>query len=214
MELDSGDYASIALYAHPSCPHSHRTRFAIIEKQVVHRRVYVNDRRHPPEEFLAENPSGSLPTLVDHHLAIYDVNVIESYLNERFPYPPMLPVEPRERARVRMMIRHIEKEWYSRVDIISKSRSKKVAAAAREELRNDLIAHADLFKRKWFLSETEFMLVDCIVAPVLWRLPSLGIHLHAKRSASPIRGYMKRVFSRNSFRYSLSEEEIELFTEA
>lgn len=213
MDLKSGDYASITLYAHPFSLYSHRVRVVIAEKEVMHKKVYVSNTRHPPEELITVNPAGTLPTLVDRHLVISDVHAIEYYLDERFPYPPLLPVEPHNRARMRVMVRYIEKEWYGRADAILRSRSNKVVNTSRRELEEDIIAHAELFRYKWFFSDSEFLLLDCIVAPILWRLPSLGIHLEIRKASSPIRRYMKRLFVRSGFRYSLSEEEAELFDE-
>lgn len=214
MELSSGDYASITLYAHPSCPRNHRVRVVIAEKEVVHKKVLVRGSGHPPEELLAVNPAGNLPTLIDRHLVISDIGVIENYLDERFPYPPLLPVEPRDRAHLRIMIKYIEKEWYGRVNTLLKSRTGRIIHAARKELEEDILAHANLFKSKWFFSDKEFLLLDCVVAPILWRLASLKIHLQDKKTFLPIRRYMKRLFIRNGFRHSLSEEELELFDEA
>lgn len=211
MDLSSGDYASITLYTHPSYPHSHRVRVVIAEKEVVHKKVYVNNTRRLPEDLITLNPAGTLPTLVDRHLVISDVGAIEYYLDERFPYPPLLPVEPQDRAQLRIMVKYIEDEWYSRVYTLLKSRSSKVIRKVRKELEDDIMAHANLFKRKWFFSDSEFLLLDCIMAPILWRLPSLGIRLQNRRESSPVRRYMKRLFVRNGFRYSLSEEEVELF---
>ena len=213
MDINNDDYASITLYVHPSCPRSHRVRVVIAEKEVPHKKVYVSNRRRPPEELIAVNPSGALPTLVDRHLMISDVSVIESYLDERFPYPPLMPIEPPSRAQLREMAKYIDKEWYSRADSILRSRSDKVVGAARQELRDDILAHAGLFKNKWFFSDSDFCLLDCIVAPILWRLPSFGIPLRAEKLALNIRRYMKRLFVRDGFRYSLSEDEIGLFTD-
>ena len=210
VDLNSGDYSSVTLYTHPSCPHNHRIRFVITEKEVMHKKVYVGNPRRPPEELLAVNPAGVIPTLVDRHLVINHVDVIECYLDERFPYPPLLPIEPHDRARMRMMIRHVEREWYKRIDIMNKSRSRATVKKAHKELEEDILVHADLFKRRWFFSDHEFLLLDCVIAPVLWRLFSLGIRLGDKAASQPVRRYMKRLFLRKGFRYSLSEEEADM----
>lgn len=198
MTLYSGD---LDLY-------SHRVRIVLAEKDVTVDILSV-DPQHPPEDLVHLNPYNTLPTLVDRDLVLYQSNIIMEYLDERFPHPPLLPVYPVARAKSRLMMYRIEQDWYSLVYRIE-SGNKKDADAARKELQESLIKLAPVFSdATYFLSE-EFTLVDCCIAPLLWRLPKLGISLLPK--AKQVATYAKRMFKRNSFQASLSEAERELRT--
>jgi len=161
-----------------------------------------------PEDLLDLNPYHSLPTLVDRDLVLYDSRVIIEYLDERFPHPPLMPVDPVTRAQFRLALFRIERDWYSQAQQIEDAVDKRQATRARKILSESIVASADVFAiKKYFLSD-EFSLVDCSVAPILWRLPRYGIDLD--ESATPIHKYMEDVFSRPSFHESLTELEQEM----
>lgn len=161
-----------------------------------------------PEDLLDLNPYHSVPTLVDRDLVLYDSRVIIDYLDERFPHPPLMPVDPVSRAQFRLALFRIEKDWYTQAQQIEGTVDKRQAARARKILSESIIASTDVFAmKKYFLSD-DFSLVDCSIAPILWRLPVYGIDLGNQSQA--IETYMDTVFSRPSFQESLTELEQEM----
>jgi RNA polymerase-associated protein len=127
------------------------------------------DPLNMPEDLMELNPYGSLPTLVDRDLRLYESRIIMEYLDERFPHPPLLPVDPVSRSTSRLLMYRVDRDWYRLMDIIMEGR--KDAAKARKELRESLISTAPVFAAKPFFMSDEFTLVDCAIAPLLWRLP-------------------------------------------
>ncbi|WP_454256078.1 glutathione S-transferase N-terminal domain-containing protein [Pseudomonas sp. Marseille-Q8238] len=195
----------LACYSDPTDHYSHRVRLVLAEKGVSAEIIDVAPGRCPPN--LAEvNPYGSVPTLVDRDLALYESTVVMEYLDERYPHPPLLPVYPVARANSRLLIHRIQRDWCKLVDLILDPRSKEPARVqARKELRESLTGVSPLFADKpYFLSE-ELSLVDCCLLPILWRLPQLGIEL--PRPAKPLLDYMERQFAREGFKASLSAAE-------
>jgi RNA polymerase-associated protein len=168
------------------------------------------DSAHPPEELAELNPYNSLPTLVDRDLVLYESKVMMEYLDERFPHPPLLPVYPVARAESRLLIHRIEKDWCSLVDAIQNTRSDNVVKKSTKELREGILAISPIFAEKPFFMSEEFTLVDCCIAPILWRLPSLGIDIRPSKQSKPLLAYMDLLFNRDSFQESLSEQEREM----
>ncbi len=208
MALVANRRSVMTLFSDPADPDSHRVRIVLAEKDVTADVIHI-DPEHLPEDLSDLNPYNSVPTLVDRDLALYDARVIMEYLDERFPHPPLMPVDPVSRARARLALYHIERDWYGLVpDLISGEATR--AASARKRLREGMLASMEIFQAMpYFLSE-EFSLVDCTVIPILWRLPYFGVQL--PRQAKPIHGYAERMFSRPSFRESLSETELDMRT--
>ena len=199
----------MALFSNARDHYSHRVRLVLAEKGVTVDVVEADDY-NKPEDLAEVNPYNSLPTLLDRDLALYEVNVIIEYLDERFPHPPLLPVYPVQRAQSRLWIYRIEKEWSSKLDILVDGRqSEAELLRAKKELRESVISTAPIFSRKPFFMNEELTLVDCCVVPILWRLKMLGINLREK-SARPLRSYMQRMFERTAFRRSLTETELEM----
>ena len=195
----------LACYSDPADHYSHRVRIVLAEKGVSAEIISVEAGRQPPK-LIEVNPYGSLPTLVDRDLALWESTVVMEYLDERYPHPPLLPVYPVARANSRLLIHRIQRDWCGLVDVILDSRSKEaVRVQARKELRESLTGVSPLFADKpCFLSE-EQSLVDCCLLPILWRLPVLGIEL--PRPAKPLLDYMERQFAREAFKASLSAAE-------
>jgi len=162
------------------------------------------DSAEPPEDLLELNPTGISPTLIERDLVLYDSRIIMEYLDERFPHPPLHQMDPVSRANSRMLIKRIDQDWYQLLDEILNSGEKK-SARAKKMLKESLIAATPVFEsRPYFMSE-EYSLIDCTMAPLLWRLPSLGIDLNSLGSA--IAAYANRLFAREAFQLSMSEEE-------
>ena len=201
--------SAMTLYSGPLDLDSHQARIVLAEKGVAVDVLSVADMDQPNEDLLAINPYGTYPTLIDRELVLYDVDVIMEYLDERFPHPPLLPVYPIARAKSRLMLRRIEKDWYALArSILDSDTEKTKKEEAKKALRDMLITLAPVFaESNYFLSE-DFTLVDCRIAPLLWRLPMLGITLPP--SAKSISKYEARVFDRDSFQVSLTESEREI----
>jgi RNA polymerase-associated protein len=193
----------MTLYSNPTDIYCHQVRIVLAEKGVSVDILNVDDN-HPCEDLVDLNPYNTVPTLVDRELILYNAQVIMEYLDERFPHPPLLPVYPVARAKSRLMIYRILRDWYALVKKID-SEDEAVSQAARDELKNALVSLVPVFANSpYFLSE-DFTLVDCVIAPLFWRLPELGIEM--PKSAKSIFAYEERVFDRESFQASLTEKE-------
>lgn len=208
MAVAANKRSVMLLYSGNTDIYSHRVRIALAEKGVVFEVVQVNPQdKEKSEDLLELNPYGSIPTLVDRDLALYDTNIIMEYLDERFPHPPLLPVYPVARARLRLMINRIDREWGPILRKIETGKANEVRTAVKE-LRAYLFQLMPLFANSPYFLSDEFTLVDCCIAPILWRLPLWGIELGD--DAKPMIRYMERVFNRDAFQLSLSEIEREL----
>jgi len=196
----------MTLFSDPLCPYCHRVRMVLAEKGIAVDVVDV-DAQNLPDEVMDFNPYGSVPTLVDRDLRLYESRIIMEYLDERFPHPPLLPVDPVSRASARLFMYRIERDWYAPMDVIVKG-GKDEAVQARKELQESLIVTAPVFAAHPFFMSDEFSLVDCCVAPLLWRHRALGIEI--PNQTKPLHDYMTRIFSWESFRSSLTEAEREL----
>jgi stringent starvation protein A len=197
----------MTLFSAPGDPWSHRTRIVLAEKSIGIDVVDVEPGKYP-EDLLDLNPYHTVPTLVDRDLVLYDSRVIIEYLDERFPHPPLMPVDPVTRAQFRLALYRIERDWYSLVQQIEQEPDKKLTVRLKKILRDTILQSADLFKVKPYFLSDEFSLVDATIAPVLWRLPHYDIDLPPQ--AQPIVKYSSLVFSRPAFRDSLSDVEQEM----
>jgi len=196
----------MTLFSRPTDIHSHRTRLVLAEKNI---NIEIANVTGPdlPEDLMDLNPYHTVPTLVDRDLTLYDSRVIIEYLDERFPHPPLMPVDPVTRAQFRLALFRIETDWYSLAEEADAADGK-LSAKSRKMLRESILQSNELFAAKSFFLSEEFSLVDCTIAPVLWRLPVYGIELG--KEATPIEDYMERVFERRSFQQSLTELEREM----
>ena len=197
--------SSMTLFSDPRDHYSHRVRMVLCEKGVSVDIVGV-DPDDRPDELRQINPYNTLPTLLDRDLVLYQSNVIMEYLDERFPHPPLLPVYPVARAQSKLLMHRIEKDWSSAVDLLMSGSGKD---KTRNELRESLAGIAPIFDDRNFFMNEEFSLVDCCVAPILWRLPAIDISLPEKQTKSMQR-YMNDMFSREAFIDSLTESELEM----
>ncbi|MEA3275682.1 MAG: stringent starvation protein SspA [Pseudomonadota bacterium] len=206
MAVAANRRSVMTLFSDPTCPYCHRVRIVLAEKGIAVDIVDV-DSQDLPDELMDFNPYGDVPTLVDRDLRLYESRIIMEYLDERFPHPPLLPVDPVSRATSRLYMYRVDRDWYDLMDRIHEGK-KDEAVQARKELRESLIATSPVFASKPFFMNDEFSLVDCCVAPLLWRLPVLGIELPPQ--AMPITDYAKRIFEWPAFRESLTEAEREM----
>lgn len=197
----------MTLFSSPTDSASHRTRIVLCEKGVEIDIVSVTPGRFP-EDLLDLNPDHSLPTLADRDLVLYDSRVIIEYLDERFPHPPLMPVDPVTRAQFRLALLRIERDWYALANRIVADSAGKDADVARVQLRELVLQTVPFFTVKPYFLSDEFSLVDASIAPILWRLQQLGIDLPS--DAAPIVKYANRLFARPAFRFSLTAEEREM----
>lgn len=194
------------LFTSPTCPYCHLARIVLAEKDITFEAIEV-DIETPPEDLSELNPYNTVPTLIDRDLVLYDSRVIVEYLDERFPHPPLMPVDPVSRAKTRLALHRVEKDWFPLMhDILNKG--EKSAAKARKMLRESIVSSNELFKVMPFFLSEEFSLVDATIAPLLWRLPVLGIEL--PEEAKAVSNYAQRIFSRDAFQLSLTESEREM----
>ena len=196
----------MTLYSGMDCLYSHRTRMALAEKNIAVDVVYV-DLDHLPEDLIDLNPYHTIPVLVDRDLVLYNDQIIMEYLDERYPHPPLMPVDPVSRARTRLMLYRIDRDWFRAVDDITSGDDKR-AARARKVIRDGMTSISSLFAKKPYFMSDEITLTDCCLAALLWRLPAFGIELPAQ--AKPILKYADRMFARESFQASLTKSEQEM----
>lgn len=199
----------MSLYSDTNDVYSHQVRI-VIEEKGVNVEVMPIKQEDDAQDLLTLNPYGTLPILVDRDLVLYEPRIIIEYLDERFPHPPLLPVYPVARAEARKMMHRIEQDWYRLIQRIRDGRlcDPEDAARARQQLSECLNSLESVFLAKEYFLSDEFSLLDCALAPLLWRLPSLEIEIPVQ--AKGTHAYMQRVFKRDSFQKSLTEMERQL----
>ncbi|MCP5142371.1 MAG: glutathione S-transferase N-terminal domain-containing protein [Gammaproteobacteria bacterium] len=196
----------MTLFTSPECPYSHRVRMVLAEKDIAHE-VETVDPDNLPDEVVELNPYREVPLLLDRELVLYESMVIMEYLDERFPHPPLMPVDPVSRAMKRLTIARVQRDWYGLIADLESS-DDKIATRARKAMRDSLTDSAEAFGISQFFMSEEITMADCLIAPLLWRLPKWGVKLPT--SAAPIAEYATRIFNTKAFRRSLTEAEREL----
>lgn len=196
----------MALYSSENCLDCHRARFVLAEKGINVEIIHVEQDRAASADLAELNPYGETPTLVDKDLKLYGTWVVTEYLDERYPHPPLMPVDPLSRAYLRQALYRINRDWIEPAKIIETSGGKKKVATAKKQLLDNIISADDLFGLRAFLLSDELTLVDCALLPLLWRLPAYDVKLTAKKAPN-ITSYMERMFTRDSFKRSLTEAE-------
>lgn len=201
--------SSMTLFSNPLDHYCHRVRIVLAEKGVTVDVVDVSDAGSS-SELPNYNPYNEVPTLVDRDLSLFQADVIMEYLDERFPHPPLLPVYPVLRAQCRQLIYRIERDWGEHVRVLLDGSAKEATLNKhRKELREGLTGIAPIFQELPYFMSEEYSLVDCAFAPILWRLPAMGVELPAK-ACKPLLDYAERLFERDAFQQSLSELEREI----
>lgn len=181
----------------------HRVRLVLAAKGVTYDMIAV-DPQDPPEDLLDLNPYHSVPTLVERDLVLYAASVVSEYLDERYPHPPLMPVEPLARARLRLAMLRIEHDWVPQVQAIQLG-NKQQADAGRKRLKELLAQSVPLFKAHKFFLNPEMSLADCAMAPIIWRLEALGVAL--PKDGKVIEDYGNRIFRNPGFLRSLTDKE-------
>jgi RNA polymerase-associated protein len=190
------------LYSGTTCPFSHRCRIVLYEKGMDFQVVDV-DIFNKPEELAAVNPYHRVPVLVERDLELYEPNIINEYIDERFPHPQLMPPDPIMRARARQLLSSMEREIFCYIDPLEKSL--KTTARARENIRDRLSELAPIFSKQKFMLGDDFSMLDVAIAPLLWRLDHYGIEL--PKTAAPLMKYAERIFSRQGFIDALTPSE-------
>ncbi len=197
----------MALYSSETGMDSHRVRFVIAEKGINVDIVNISQDESSAADMAELNPYNEAPTLVDRDLVLYNAGVINGYLDERYPHPPLMPVDPVSRAQLRLVHHRILRDWYSLVYEIEANTGKK-AEQFSKQLKESMIAANELFKVQDYLLSDELTLLDCMLGPLMWRLSHYGVKLGKPGAA--VEAYAQRVFSRASFKTSLTMAEREL----
>jgi len=197
----------MVLYSGTTCPFSQRCRLVLFEKGMDFE-VRDVDLFNKPEEISTMNPYGQVPILVERELVLYESNIINEYIDERFPHPQLMPADPLMRARARLMLFNFEKELFVHVSTLENDKSEAANAnheKARMKIRDHLTSLAPLFQRNKYMLGDEFSMLDVAIAPLLWRLDYYGIEL--SKTAAPLMKYAERIFSRPAYIEALTPPE-------
>jgi len=196
------------LYSGTTCPFSQRCRFVLFEKGMDFE-IRDVDLYNKPEDISIMNPYGQVPILVERDLILYESNIINEYIDERFPHPQLMPADPVQRARARLFLFNFERELFVHVQVLEKrehsKESSKLMEKARAQIRDRLTQLAPIFlKNKHMLGE-EFSMLDVAIAPLMWRLDHYGIDL--PKVAAPLLKYAERIFARPAYIEALTPSE-------
>ncbi len=194
----------MVLYSGNTCPFSQRCRFVLFEKGMDFE-IRDIDLYHKPEDINVMNPYGEVPILVERDLVLYESNIINEYIDERFPHPQLMPPDPVERARARLTLFNLEREIFVHVKTLEDRNSTEEREAARQKIRDSLVGLAPVVAKRKYLNGDEFSMLDIALAPLLWRLSYYGIELPP--AAMPVQKYAERVFSRPAFIEALTPSE-------
>ena len=205
MSVITNKRSVMTLYSGSNDPYSHRARIVLAEKNITYE-VNIIEPGALPEDLIDLNPYNSVPTLVDRDLVLYDSRVVMEYLDERFPHPPLLPVDPVSRARTRLMMHRIDHDWYSLLDNLTGDDAAKKEQAVKE-FQNSLASIEPILEAMPYFMSNDFSMIDCSIAPLLWRLQEYGVEIPPQ--AKSVKVYADRLFERQSFQESLSEQEKE-----
>ena len=197
-----GTSTMMNLYSGTTCPFSHRCRIVLYEKQMDFQVIDV-DLFNKPEDIAVINPYNRVPVLVDRDLVLYEANIINEYIDERFPHPQLMPPDPQTRAKARQLLYTMEHELFSHIDPLEKNL--KSADKARMHVRDRLTELSPVFNKQKFMLGDDFSMLDVAIAPLLWRLGHYGIEL--PKVAAPLAKYAERIFSRQGFIDALTPSE-------
>ncbi|WP_386693085.1 MULTISPECIES: stringent starvation protein SspA [unclassified Lonepinella] len=190
----------MTLFYDKSDIYCHQVRIVLAEKGVAYEAEIV-DAQSLSEDLMELNPYGTLPTLVDRDLVLFNSRIIMEYLDERFPHPPLMPVYPVSRGKTRLLMQRIEQDWYPTLFKVENGTAEE-RESALAQLKEELLAVAPIFDQTPFFMSEEFSLVDCYIAPLLWRMQDLGVEFTGVGSKA-LKAYMNRVFERDSFQQSV-----------
>ena len=193
----------MVLYSGTTCPFSQRCRFVLFEKGMDFD-IRDVDLFNKPEDISVMNPYGQVPILVERDLILYESNIINEYIDERFPHPQLMPADPVQRARARLLLLNFERELFVNVEPLEKQDAKRMDKA-RVAMRDRLSQLAPVVAKSKFMLGEDFSMIDVALAPLLWRLELYGIEL--PKAAAPVLKYAERIFSRPAFFEALTPSE-------
>jgi RNA polymerase-associated protein len=191
------------LYSGTTCPFSHRCRIVLYEKGMDFQ-INDVDLHGKKNELSVMNPYNRTPVLVERDLILYESNIINEYIDDRFPHPQLMPADPISKSRARLFLFRFENEIFSNIDFLEKGTDKQISNA-KISVRDSLLQIAPVFSKQNYILGDEFTILDVTLAPLLWRLDHYGIKL--PKSAAPLLKYAERIFSRTSFIDSLTPSE-------
>ena len=193
------------LYSGITCPFSHRCRFVLYEKGMDFEIKDV-DVFNKPEDLAVMNPYNQVPVLVEHDLVLYESNIINEYIDERFPHPQLMPGDPIMRGRGRLALHRLEKELFVHVQTLENpGATAKEQSKAREAIANGLTMIAPAYAKNKYVLGEDFSMIDVALAPLLWRLDHYDIKLG--KSAAPLLKSAERIFQRPAFIEALTPAE-------
>ena len=193
----------MTLYSASVCPFSHRCRIVLNEKGMDFNVIDV-DLQNKREDLAIMNPFGRVPVLVERELILYESNIINEYIDDRFPHPQLMPADPVMRARARLFLHRFEEEFFCHIDAIERG-TQKIADKARAIICNNLTIIAPVFLNQKYMLGDDFSMVDVAIAPLLWRLDYYGIQL--PKQAAPLLKFSERLFVRQAFSVALTAAE-------
>ena len=198
----------MVLYSGTTCPFSHRCRFVLFEKGMDFE-IRDVDLYNKPEDISIMNPYGQVPILVERDLILYESNIINEYIDERFPHPQLMPADPVMRARARLFLFNFERELFIHVQQIERrdhnKDTGKMMDRARMQIRDRLTQLTPIFVKNKFMLGDEFSMLDVAMAPLLWRLDHYSIEM--PKTAAPLMKYAERIFSRPAYIEALTPSE-------
>jgi RNA polymerase-associated protein len=206
MAILAGRRPVMTLFSGAACPQSHRVRLVLAEKGISVEVMEVGSEVLV-EDLVELNPYASVPTLVDRDLVLYNTHIIMEYLDDRYPHPPLMPVDPVARARTKLYVHRMERDWYAMLSAFAAGDQEEIART-RSALRDGLTVIAPIFEQKTYFMSDELSLADCTLLPLLWRLPSYGVELPGEARA--VCRYAERMFATPAFRRSLTSAERDL----
>jgi len=193
----------MTLYSGTTDPFSQRCRIVLHEKGMDFQIIDV-DLDHKPEDLAVMNPYNQVPVLVERDLVLHESNIINEYIDERFPHPQLMPADPVMRARARLFLFNFEVELFSQIDFLEKGNQKQ-QEKARQQVADRLTELAPVFQKQKFMLGEEFSMLDVAISPLLWRLDYYGINL--PKTTAPLMKYAERLFSRPAFIEALTPSE-------
>ena len=193
----------MTLYSGTTDPYSHRCRIVLFEKGMDFQVIDV-DVFNKPEDLAVMNPYNKVPVLVERDLILYEANIINEYIDERFPHPQLMPADPVMRARARLFLSRFEQELFCHIEGLESGVSK-TAEKARLAVRENLSQISPVFSKQKFMLGDEFSMLDVAIAPLLWRLDHYGIQLD--KEAAPLMKYAERLFSRPAYSEAMTPSE-------
>ena len=205
--LQADRYPAMTLLSSQFDIYSHCCRIVLIEKDIDCVVEYVSPDAGP-DRIGPHNPYLETPTLVDRDVSLYGMGVIIEYLDERFPHPPLMPVDPVMRAKTRLMIWRLTRDWFGPIYALGETSTLELPSNLKKELQDGLIALSPIFVDQPFFLGEDYSLIDAYLAPLLWRIPAMGVAL--PRQAAPLIKYGELLFQRSAFRRSLSDYELNL----